>query len=115
MARIPIIKLNNGNTSYYPLSVGESTVTTHTIEVKNNIGGYQKGEIIPAVTTFDEILTNLFEIEGAACPTRNAISAVRFSPTTPRMPSVPKSLPISSVPFCHVISLYSIYIQLFNR
>jgi len=65
MARIPIIKLNNGNTSYYPLSVGESTVTTHNIEVKNDIGGYQKGDTIPAVTTFDEILTNLFETEGS--------------------------------------------------
>ena len=66
MARIPIIKLNNGTTSYYPLSVGESTVTTHNIEVKNNLGGYQKGETIPAVTTYDEILTTIFENEGGS-------------------------------------------------
>lgn len=66
MARIPIIKLNNGTTSYYPLSVGESTVTTHNIEVKNNLGGYQKGETIPAVTTVDEILTTIFENEGGS-------------------------------------------------
>lgn len=33
-----------------------------------------------------------------ACPVRKARSAVRFSPTTPRMPSVPNSLPISKLP-----------------
>lgn len=57
--QIPIIKLNNGSTSYYPLSVGESTVTTHDIEVKHNIGGYVAGDTIDAVTTFDEIITTL--------------------------------------------------------
>lgn len=64
MARIPIIKLNNGTTSYYPLCTAESTVTTRSLEVKNSIGSYKKGDTIPAVTTFDEILTNLFENEG---------------------------------------------------
>ena len=34
-----------------------------------------------------------------ACPTRKAMSAVRFSPTTPRMPSVPNSLPIDITSF----------------
>lgn len=60
MAQIPILKLNNGKTNYYPFSVGESLVTTHPIEVKHNVGGYVAGDTIDAVTSLDQILTKLF-------------------------------------------------------
>ena len=59
MAKIPIRKLKTGTQSYYPLSVGEATVITHNITVKGNIGNYKKGDVVPAVTSFDKIITNL--------------------------------------------------------
>lgn len=62
--KIPIIKLNNGYTSYYPLTVGESVVVTHDIEVKNNVGGYKVGDVVEAVTTFDEIVETLLAGDG---------------------------------------------------
>lgn len=62
--KIPIIKLNNGYTSYYPLTVGESAVVTHDIEVKNNVGGYKVGDVVEAVTTFDEIVETLLAGDG---------------------------------------------------
>ena len=65
MARIPILKLNNGETNYYPFSVCEATVTTHAIEVKGDIGAYKKGDTIPAVTTIDDIITKIFSGEGS--------------------------------------------------
>ena len=58
--KIPVGKLNNGKTDFYPLSVGESVVTTHDIEVTSGVGTYKKGDTIPAITTFDEIVTNIF-------------------------------------------------------
>lgn len=60
MAQIPILKLNNGKTNYYPFSVGEAMVTTHPITVTSNIGGYKAGDTIEAVTSIDQILTKLF-------------------------------------------------------
>ena len=69
MARIPILKLNNGSTNYYPFSVGEATVTTHDIEVVNDIGGYKAGDTIKAVTTLDEILTKLFSNQASGTGT----------------------------------------------
>lgn len=59
MAQIPIFKLNNGQTNYYPFSVGEAMVTTHPITVTSNIGGYKAGDTIEAVTSIDQILTKL--------------------------------------------------------
>ena len=59
MAQIPIVKLNNGTTSYYPFSVGEATVVTHDIYVEHDIGNYKAGDVIPAVTTFDKIISNI--------------------------------------------------------
>lgn len=59
MATIPIRKLNDGSTNYYPLSVGESTVISHDIVVTQNIGDFKKGTLVPAVTTIDTILTKL--------------------------------------------------------
>lgn len=58
--QIPILKLNNGTTNYYPFSVGESVVTTRDIRVNNDVGGYKCGEIIPAVTTLNDILRKMF-------------------------------------------------------
>jgi hypothetical protein len=39
-----------------------------------------------------------FKTAAMALPVRNARSAVRFSPTTPRMPSVPNSFPMILIP-----------------
>ncbi len=62
--RIPIKKLNDETGNYYPLSVGESTVTTHDITVNHDIGNYVTGDVIPAVTTFDTIITQILEGTG---------------------------------------------------
>lgn len=63
--KIPVEKLNNGKTDFYPLSVGESVVTTHDIEVTSGLGSYKKGDTIPAITTLDEIVTNIFSGDGS--------------------------------------------------
>lgn len=65
MATIPIRKLSDGATKFYPLGVGESTVTTHSITVGENIGKFKKGEVIPAVTTLDTIITKLLTGTGS--------------------------------------------------
>ena len=65
MAKIPIRKLSDGSTKFYPLGVGESTVTTHSITVGENIGKFRKGEVVPAVTTFDTIITKLLTGTGS--------------------------------------------------
>lgn len=62
--RIPIKKLNDETGNYYPLSVGESTVTTHDITVNHDIGKYVAGDVIPAVTTFDTIITSMLNGTG---------------------------------------------------
>ena len=64
--KIPIKKLNDKNGYHYPLSVGESTVITHDISVDHNIGNYKAGDIIPAVTTFDTIITTMLNGTGGS-------------------------------------------------
>ena len=51
------------------------------------------------ITTVGRLPLSSIRTVPTACPTRKAISAVRFSPTTPRMPSVPNSLPIDITSF----------------
>lgn len=61
--QIPIRKLHTQITSYYPLSVLEACLSTHPINVANNIGLYKKGDVITTETSLDTILKNILEYE----------------------------------------------------
>ena len=66
MSMIPIKKINNptGSGKCYPLSVFESIVTTGPLTIANDIGGYKRGDVIPAETKFSVIFSKMFEVEG---------------------------------------------------
>jgi hypothetical protein len=57
---IPVKRLNNGITDYFPMSVLDSVFLNRSIEVKNTIGGLHKGDTLLKNTSlqnlFDQIL-----------------------------------------------------------
>lgn len=57
---IPVRKLNDGITPYYPLNVPETVLITHDISVRGKVGGYSDGEIISRETPLDDVLIKLF-------------------------------------------------------
>ena len=68
LKKLPVRKLNDANGKFYPLSAAECVLTTHDIEVKNDIGCYEKGDIIPKETNLDNVLTNLLSFKSKVNP-----------------------------------------------
>lgn len=56
MAKIPVIKLNNGTTNYFPVSVLNSVFLNKEFEVKNTVGGLRSGTILPVNTSLEAIM-----------------------------------------------------------
>ena len=60
MNTIPIKKMHDATGEFYPLNCTESVFTTTSINVNNEIGGYKKGDTIPAITDTMTIWKKLF-------------------------------------------------------
>ena len=69
MAKIPVKKLNDGTTNYFPVSVLNSVFLNKEIEIKNTIGGLSKGATLPVNTSLDNLLGRILCDEGLDIPT----------------------------------------------
>jgi len=65
MAKIPVKKMNDGTTNYFPVSVLDSVFLNKEIQVKNTIGGITKGTTFAINTSLHTIINKLLGEQGA--------------------------------------------------
>lgn len=59
MAKIPVKKLNDGTTNYFPVSVLDSVFLNKDIKVSNTIGGLSKGTTLTTNTPLSSVLNRM--------------------------------------------------------
>jgi len=61
---VPVKRLNDGTTNYFPMCVLDSVFLNSAIEVKNTLGGIQKGSTLQKNTSLQTVINKLLAIEG---------------------------------------------------